>query len=113
MSSSNTMTPPAMPLEQLEMVVEASRTLVDARREPRFVLLGDVSITVSRPLTRVVKAELCDVSNHGFRASYSGELISTGSEVTFTHQLFQGKARVVWSRHLPEGNQSGFYILRD
>lgn len=100
-------------LEQLDPVPDNGWSVVNARREPRYILLGNVEITVQRPLTRVIKGELCDVSNHGFRASYVGDLISTGSEVTFEHTVFRGRARVVWSRHVPEGNQSGFYILRD
>lgn len=99
--------------ESLDRVPESGWSVVDARREPRFVLLGAVSITVQNPLRRTIQGQLCDVSNHGFRAAYSGDLLSSGSEVQFDHQVFRGKARVVWSRHVPEGNQSGFYILRD
>ncbi len=110
---SNTIEASELPLEELEPVRDNGWSVVDARREPRYVLLGDVFITVSRPVTRTIKGQLCDVSNHGFRASYVGDLLISGSEVTFDHQVFRGKARVVWSRHLPEGNQSGFYILRD
>lgn len=113
MSSSNPVAAPDLSLEELQRVTDNGRSVVEARREPRYVLLGNVSIKLSRPVERTVTAQLCDVSNHGFRASYVGELLSTGSEVLFDHQLFRGRARVVWSRHVPEGNQSGFYILRD
>jgi hypothetical protein len=86
---------------------------VESRREQRYVLLGHVAIEVSRPRPHVIDGELCDISNHGFRASYSGNLLSSGIEITFRHHLFRGRARVVWSRHLPDRNESGFYILRD
>ncbi|MDX1980945.1 MAG: hypothetical protein SFV51_11795 [Bryobacteraceae bacterium] len=86
---------------------------VESRREQRYILLGQVAIDVNRPVPHTIEGELCDVSNHGFRASYKGNLLSSGTEVAFRHHLFRGRARVVWSRHLPDHNESGFYILRD
>jgi hypothetical protein len=87
-------------------------SIVDHRKEPRFVCRGDVRISVADPSAKDLKAELLDISNHGFRASYAGEMLSPGTEVAFHHRFFQGRARVMWSRHLPDHNESGCMVLR-
>lgn len=98
-----------------EMLAPTGRlafSIVDHRKEPRFVCRGDVRITATEPSLRQIDAELLDISNHGFRTSYSAEMLSPGTEVSFHHRFFQGKARVMWSRHLPDRNESGCMVLR-
>ncbi|MCW5979244.1 MAG: PilZ domain-containing protein [Bryobacteraceae bacterium] len=87
-------------------------SIVDHRKEPRFVCQGDVRITAFEPGSRHFGGELLDISNHGFRVSYNAEMLPSGAEVSFAHRFFRGRARVMWSRHLPDHNESGCMVLR-
>lgn len=87
--------------------------ILDHRREPRFVCRGDVDIVVDGPAEQRLRAELADISNHGFRILYIGDLLSSGTEFTFRHQFFQGRARIMWSHRAEDHNEGGCLVLRD
>jgi hypothetical protein len=87
--------------------------ILDHRAEPRFVCRGQVEITLETPDQRRVEAELTDISNHGFRIIYHGELLSSGTEFSFRHQFFQGRARIMWSHRSERYNEGGCLVIRD
>ncbi len=87
--------------------------IVDHRREPRSVCQGEVHLTLDEPRPFQIDGELADISNHGFRAVYVGELLPRNTEVSFRHRFFRGRARVMWSRQLPDSSEIGCMVLRD
>jgi PilZ domain-containing protein len=88
-------------------------SILDHRREQRFVCQGAVKIIRDGPLSEGISGEMLDISNNGFRAAYSGEPMPKGTEFAFRHFFFKGRAQVMWSRELPDGNESGCMVLRD
>jgi len=87
--------------------------ILDHRREPRSVCEGEVHLTLDKPRRLEIDGELADISNQGFRALYVGELLSRDMEVSFKHRFFWGRARVMWSRQLPDHSEIGCMVLRD
>jgi hypothetical protein len=87
--------------------------ILDHRAEPRFVCRGKLEITFESPDQRRLEAELTDISNHGFRIIYQGELLSSGTEFAFRHQFFQGRARLMWSHRSERYNEGGCLVIRD
>jgi hypothetical protein len=87
--------------------------ILDHRAEPRFFCRGQVEITLESPDHKRLAAELTDISNHGFRIIYSGELLSSGTEFSFRHQFFQGRARLMWSHRAEKYNEGGCLVIRD
>ena len=87
--------------------------ILDHRSEPRFVCRGRIEITLDSQDQRRLAAELLDISNHGFRIMYHGELLSSGTEFSFRHQFFQGRARLMWSHWTVRQNEGGCLVIRD
>src|SRR6266487_4172993 len=76
---------------------------IDNRRESRTVCQGAVHLLREDDSRAEIQAEVVDVSNSGFRASYRDRSLSVGTEVLFRHKFFQGRARVMWSSAVLNG----------
>jgi hypothetical protein len=87
--------------------------VIDQRREPRSVCRGEIRITLDKPRPLELDGELADISNHGFRALYVGKLLPRDTKISFRHRFFSGKARVMWSRQLPDFSEIGCMVERD
>lgn len=84
----------------------------DHRAEPRFLCRGQIEIALESPDNRRLNAELADISRHGFRIVYHGELLSSGTVFTFRHLHLEGRARLMWGRHTTRFNEGGCLVMR-
>lgn len=83
----------------------------DRRREPRESAPSEVLLYVEQPLACRIPACLLDSTARGFRASHHFAALSTGQEIRYRNQHRQGRARVVWTRVLPDHVETGFVLL--
>ncbi len=83
----------------------------DRRREIRRPLAGRVTLAFEDPLPRRLEAELVDVSASGFRCRHRCGDLRTGQAVRFRHPAAEGEARVMWTRIVASGIESGFLLL--
>ena len=85
--------------------------MVEQRSEERVAASGEVMLSIDRPETLNISAELSDVSDSGFRAEHHCLRLVAGQIVQFRHPRASGKARVVWTRIVGDAVQSGFVVL--
>ena len=83
----------------------------DQRAASRFVCRGHVQIDM--PGDRGFQGDLLDVSAHGFRVKLAGPCPAIGTEMRFSHQFFQGRARVMWANQIDRHCEAGCMIIRD
>ena|SRR2546422_9867323 len=88
----------------------------ELRREPRRAANGEVRFSFreagSKLPPRHVLGRLMDRSSSGFRAQHDCPQLSTGQVVQFRlPDTPKGKARVVWTRIMGDGVETGFLIL--
>jgi hypothetical protein len=83
----------------------------DRRRETRERGLGEVLLYVQEPLACCLPAHLLDASVRGFRAFHHFAALVTGQEIRYRRGNRQGRARVVWTRVLPDHVETGFVIV--
>jgi hypothetical protein len=93
-----------------------TRQRAELRREPRRAAAGEVRFSFREPgskaAPRRVQGRLIDRSSGGFRAQHDCPELSTGQVVQFQlADVPKGKARVVWTRILGEGVETGFLIV--
>jgi hypothetical protein len=93
----------------------------DKRREPRRLCEGDVRLVAEAGAADSLGASggefvarLMDVSQSGFRIAHGADApVSDGLVFRFTHQIFRGRARVVWTRMCGAARESGFSLIRE
>lgn len=88
------------------------QVVLDHRAESRFVCTGRVSLDLQGGVA-TLRGELLDVSANGFRVSFSDFVPATGTELEFSHQFFQGRARVMWTLQDENHFEAGCMVLRD
>ncbi len=93
-------------------VTLTEKNVAEKRREIRRPAQGCVTIAWSNPRPMAVFGRLVDVSDSGFRMAHDCTSLVSGQIVTFDHEEARGNARVVWSRILGEGVESGFVLVR-
>ncbi len=86
--------------------------IAERRREARSRAQGAVNLLVEDPAPQLIGGVLLDVSPSGFRALHQCRWLKSGREIRFQHRSAAGRARVMWSRILPDSVESGFLILR-
>lgn len=82
----------------------------DQRREKRLAASGEVHLRPENDAGEFT-ARLMDVSASGFRAAHGRAALQTGVELSFRHPEGTGRARVVWTRILPDHVESGFVVV--
>jgi hypothetical protein len=85
--------------------------ILDYRLEPRFTIRGQVRMNLQGAAG--FKGQLMDVSEHGFRVSFVHPAPATGTEMGFSHQFFEGRARVMWTLQTKDHFEAGCMVLRD
>ena len=83
----------------------------DQRAAPRFVCTGNVQMDL--PGGGALRGVLMDVSSDGFRLQLGDSCPAIGTDVKFSHQFFQGRARMVWAKPVDLHFEAGFTVLRD
>ena len=84
---------------------------LEKRKERRRPAQSEARLLLEGPPAQEVRGRLMDLSNSGFRLAHHCATLCPGDEVRFHHQTRQGSARVIWTRILTGGIESGFYIL--
>lgn len=83
----------------------------ERRRVSRVAAEGPIWLQVRAPQSKRIEGRLLDESAAGFRVRHTDRSLATGDEVEFSYSGRSGRARVVWTRILPEEAQSGFVVL--
>jgi hypothetical protein len=89
---------------------------VELRREPRLAADGEIRFSFRdagfKAPSRQVRGRLMDRSKNGFRAQHECAELTAGQVVQYRIPgITKGKARVVWTRILGTGVETGFLIL--
>jgi hypothetical protein len=85
-------------------------TKEERRREDRKSATGEVVVRLDFG-TRVIRAQLVDVSPSGFRIRYPGVILKTGIEADITYPLGYVKARIMWVRQAGPICEAGFLVV--
>jgi hypothetical protein len=83
--------------------------MVERRRETRQVAQGRVDLEWAAPAHRSLAGELVDISPSGFRVRHGDLLLTTGTEVRYSHSGSSGAAVVIWTRVFDGKVESGLY----
>ena len=79
------------------------------RREERVAASGLVELRPASSLDKIV-AHLVDVSNSGFRVTFTGATLFSGDRVAFSSSDWSGTAIVVWCRIAGDVRECGFLV---
>ncbi len=91
--------------------VQLTRREIERRREERRPASGNVRLYLDGPPASEIPGTLLDRSLSGFRVRHCCPNLSAGDELGFRHVWGKGRARVVWTRILASGVESGFLIV--
>ena len=86
----------------------------ERRRNPRQEVQGVIFLKFLNSDFRsaAIRAVLIDLSASGFRVSHTSKELCSGQEVAFCHDAGEGMARVVWTRIVGQGVESGFLVCQ-
>lgn len=84
----------------------------ERRAEPRHSASGPVRLRqVSSPMAEHFEGRLLDTAASGFRVRHKRLSLASGEVVHFEFGSRSGCARVVWTRIVNQGAETGFHIL--
>jgi hypothetical protein len=83
----------------------------ERRKEDRLPQSGAIEISFEDPNPVMIRADLIEISDQGFRATHDSKALAPGLEIQYAREGSSGTARVIWT-HVLEGRcVSGFLIL--
>jgi hypothetical protein len=86
--------------------------MTEWRRRPRQSGRGEILLYVEQPLACRLPARLADSSQGGFRAVHHFAALTAGQEIRYRRNGCLGRARVIWTRVLPDHVETGFLLTR-